>query len=185
MTGIDLMVLEHKTIKKMLTVVRNMSYGILNGEEINYKDFARVIDFIRNFADAHHHAKEEKILFNRMEEEIGETAKVLVRHGMLVEHDLGRLYISQLEKALEDVKGGNDFEKINVIANAVGYTNLLDRHIDKEDSVVYEFAKKNLSAETLIMINQECELQEADSADSGLQSRYYEIVDELVAKYCK
>lgn len=185
MDGIELMVFEHTIIKRVLRVVQNMAYKVLKGGEIDFDDFDMVIDFIRNYADSHHHAKEEKFLFNKMEEEIGAVATKLIKHGMLVEHDLGRLFIQDLVTALDKVKMGNDFEKINVIANAVGYVNLLDRHIDKEDSVVYEFAKKNLSAETLIMINQECELQEADSADSGLQSRYYEIVDELVAKYCK
>ncbi len=183
MDGIELMVQEHLVIKRVLKVVRNIAYKILQGEEICYDDFEKIIDFIRNFADSHHHAKEEKFLFNKMMDELGEVAVKLVRHGMLVEHDLGRLYIQQLEEALAKVKAGDDFEKINVIANAVGYTNLLERHIDKEDGVVYTFAKKQLKAEVLDVINGECEAFEDKCKADGIQDKYIRIVEHLEGKY--
>ncbi len=183
MDGIELMVYEHTIIKRMLVVVQNISYRILQGEEINYEDFKSIIDFVRNYADSHHHAKEEKFLFNRMEEEIGEVATKLIKHGMLVEHDLGRLFISDLEIALEKTKTGNEFEKINVIANAVGYVNLLNRHIDKEDSVVYTFANKQLKEATLAEINEACNKHEADCEVKGIQDKYVKLVKDLELKY--
>jgi hemerythrin-like domain-containing protein len=75
----------------MLIVVRKACYGILKGGDICYADFDRMIDFIRNYADAHHHGKEEKLLFNKMTEHLGEAGKKLITYGMLVEHDSGRL----------------------------------------------------------------------------------------------
>ncbi len=183
MDGIELMVFEHTIIKRMLVVVQNIAYKILQGEEIEYDDFGKIIDFIRNYADSHHHAKEEKFLFNRMEEEIGPVATKLIKHGMLVEHDLGRLFISDLEIDLAKVKEGNDFEKINVIANAVGYVNLLNRHIDKEDSVVYTFAKNQLKETTLDEINSACQQYEVDCEAKGVQSKYAKLVEDLEIKY--
>ncbi len=183
MDGIQLMVDEHIIIKRMLTVVRNASYKIMKGAEISYDDFDLIIDFIRNFADAHHHAKEEIFLFNKMVDHIGDTAEKLVKYGMLVEHDLGRLYIMNLETALDKVKNGDDFSKIDVIANAVGYTNLLTRHIDKEDSVVYTFAKNNLTNELLDTINKECETYEKEKNELGIQKKYLDIVESLEKKY--
>ncbi len=183
MDGIQLMVDEHIIIKRMLTVVRNASYKIMNGAEIQYDDFSLVIDFIKNFADAHHHAKEEIFLFNKMVDHIGDTAEKLVKYGMLVEHDLGRLYIMNLEIALDKVRDGDDFAKIDVIANAVGYTNLLSRHIDKEDSVVYTFARKNLTPELISAIDKECETYETEKNAQGVQKKYLEIVEQLEKKY--
>ncbi len=183
MDGIQLMVDEHIYIKRMLKVVRNASYKIMIGEEICYEDFAKFVDFIRNFADAHHHGKEEKFLFNRMIDEIGDTAEKLVKFGMLVEHDLGRLYIMNLELALEKVKNGDNFSKIDVIANAVGYTNLLDRHIDKEDSVVYTFAKRQLTEDTISKINYKCENFESEKTELGIQKKYIELLEEVEKKY--
>ncbi len=181
--GQELLVEEHVVIKRVLKVVKNIAYGILKGEEICYDDFAKIITFIREFADNHHHGKEEKILFVKMEEEIGELVYPIIRNGMLVEHDLGRLYISNLEIALEKVKAGDDFEKINVIANAVGYTNLLERHIGKEDEVVYTFAEKKLSEATWAKMNEDIKLFEENATNNGIQAKYMAIVEELEKKY--
>ena len=93
-----------------------------------------MIDFIRNFADAHHHGKEEKLLFHEMVTHLGPLGNKLITHGMLVEHDSGRLFIKELEEALQRVKSGDEMSKLDVIANAISYTHLLRRHIEKENS---------------------------------------------------
>ncbi len=184
MDCIQLMIDEHVYIKRMLKVVREASYKILQGNDINYDDFEKMIDFIRNYADKHHHGKEEILLFNRMIDEIGELAEKLIRLGMLIEHDYGRLYIMQLEEALKKVKNGEDFFKIDVVANAVGYTNLLERHIDKEDTLIFQFAKNNLCEETMDLINKECVDFEEEATKANTQVKYIKLVEELEAKYC-
>ncbi len=149
MNSIELMVNEHKNIKRMLAVIRKYCFKVLKNKEVDYNDFYRIIDFVRNYADKHHHGKEEDYLFNRMVDEIKGPTEKLVKHGMLVEHDLGRLYMQNLEKALKALENGEEEAKIDIIANAVSYTDLLYRHIEKEDDVVYKFAERNLSKETL------------------------------------
>ena len=141
MKAIEIMNEEHKYILRMLQVIRKCCFKILNNEEIIYEDFYKIIDLIRNYADNHHHKKEEKILFIKMVEELGEPAKKAVNQGMLVEHDLGRLHVRELVAALEKVKAGEEEAKLDVIANAISYTHLLIRHIDKEDRVIYKFAE--------------------------------------------
>lgn len=181
MDSIDLMIKEHKYIKRMIFVVRKASMNIINGEEINFDDFKKIIEFIRNFADGHHHGKEENMLFNKMSEEIGGAAEKLVRHGMLVEHDMGRLFIKELEEALEKVKNGDNNSKIDVIANAVSYGNLLNRHIDKEDTVVYTFARRELKSETISKIDKECESYEEKNKE--VPKEYIRLLEDLEKKY--
>ncbi|SMC18171.1 Hemerythrin-like domain-containing protein [Clostridium acidisoli DSM 12555] len=183
MDTINLMIEEHKNIKRMLLVVRKASFKVLQTGEINYEDFNKMILFVRNYADAHHHGKEEKMLFNRMVDEIGGVAETLVKFGMLVEHDLGRLFMTDLEQALIKVKNGDNEAKIDVIANAVSYTNLLQRHIDKEDNVVYTFARRKLSKETLRNIDEECESFEKEMQEKKIQERYIKLLEELEKKY--
>lgn len=182
MDAIKLMMEEHENIKTMLKIVRKASYSILEGKDVNYEDFNKMIHFIRNYADSHHHKKEEIMLFNRMVDEIGETAEKVVKYGMLVEHDLGRLYISSLSEALESLRKGNEEAKLDIIANAVSYTNLLERHIHKEDNVIYKFAQRELKEDTMNLINSECvnfENQFSDVKDNNLY-----ILEELKNKYC-
>ncbi len=183
MDGINLMIDEHKFIKRMLEVIRKACIGIMNGKAIDYADFENMIDFVRNYADNHHHGKEEKILFNRMIDEIGGAAEKLVRFGMLVEHDLGRLFMKNLEEALIAVRNGDEDAKVDVIANAVSYTHLLYRHIDKEDNVAYPFAKRELSSDTIGKIDAECDDFEKEMEKSGVQDKYIKSLEILERKY--
>ncbi|MBE6053225.1 MAG: hemerythrin domain-containing protein [Clostridium sartagoforme] len=182
MNAIELMMEEHKNIKIMLKVVRKACFSILEGEEVNYDDFNKIISFIRIYADSHHHKKEEIMLFNRMVSEIGETAEKVVKHGMLVEHDLGRLYVTNLDEALLKLKNGNEEAKLDVIANAVSYTNLLERHIHKEDNIIYKFAERELSSNTINIINEECVKFENEFND--IKEEYLSLLEELKSKYC-
>ncbi|AAK80442.1 hemerythrin-like domain-containing protein [Clostridium acetobutylicum] len=183
MDSINLMVEEHTYIKRMLIVVRNASINILNGGKIDYDDFYKMIDFIRNYADKHHHGKEENMLFNKMVDELGNPIEKVINMGMLVEHNQGRSFIYDLEEALKRVKNGDDDSKVDVIANAVSYENLLKRHIEKEDSTVYTFASKNLSRETLDKINSECEKFEEIESKNKVQEKYIKLLEDLEKKY--
>lgn len=185
MDGINLMVDEHANIRRMLAVVRKACLKVLKTGEIDYEDFDKMISFIRNYADAHHHGKEEKMLFPRMISEIGGPAEPLVKFGMLVEHDFGRLFIKELEEALKKVKAGDEEAKVDVIANAVSYTHLLDRHIEKENNVAYTFAKRALSKDTLRVIDEECEAFEKEMQDKDIQNTYMKLLEELERKYIK
>lgn len=182
MNYIDLMVEEHRNIKRMLSVIRKYCYKVLKNEEVDYTDFFELIDFVRNYADKHHHGKEEQLLFDRMVKELGPTADKLVRNGMLVEHDLGRLHMQELEAAVNKVIAGDDEAKLDVIANAVSYTHLLHRHIDKEDNVVYQFAKKNLSQETQEILEEACNQFELDATEKNIQNKYLEMIQKFEEK---
>ncbi|MBM7560816.1 hemerythrin domain-containing protein [Fusibacter tunisiensis] len=183
MRAIEIMVEEHKAIKRMLAVMRKACYAVMKGSEIDYEDFKTMIAFVRGYADAHHHGKEEKMLFNQMVASLGPAAQKLVTHGMLVEHDLGRLYMADLERALEAVKEGNLEAKLDVVAHAVGYTHLLHRHIDKEDGVVYPFAKRSFSETALIEIDKACAVFESEQHENGVQDKYLRDLERLEAKY--
>lgn len=183
MKGIELLVEEHKLIKRMLLVVRKACFGVMMGEDINYEDFGKIIEFIRNYADKHHHGKEEKLLFNRMVSEIGGPAEKLVKHGMLVEHDLGRQFIMGLEEALAEVRSGNNEARLDVIANAISYTHLLFRHIDKEDDVAYPFAQRSLGEETLSSFDKDTQEFEEQTMKEGIQNKYLVLLESLERKY--
>ncbi len=179
---IEVMVEEHRYIKRMLIVMRKCCYRVMKGEQIQYGDFFKMIDFVRNYADRHHHGKEEKLLFDRMMNELGRPAEMLVRHGMLVEHDLGRLHMQELEAALKKVMEGDDEARLDVIANAISYTHLLHRHIDKEDGVVYKYAQNNLAKETMDELNAEGGRLEQEAEREHIQEKYIRLLAELEAK---
>jgi hemerythrin-like domain-containing protein len=183
MDSIKLMMEEHQYILRMLAVVRNACYGILKGGEINYEDFDQMIDFIRNYADAHHHGKEENLLFHEMVTHLGPLGNKLITHGMLVEHDSGRLFIQELRDALARVKSGDDESRLDVIANAISYTHLLKRHIEKEDTVVYTFAQRQLSPEIMDQVNRDTAEFEKAALEKDIKNYYEQLVTKLEEKY--
>ncbi len=183
MNGIEILVQEHDAILRMLQVIRKASVKVMKGEDIIYEDFLKMADFVANYADGLHHGKEEKFLFQHMLEELGQMGKNLITHGMLVEHDLGRLYMSELKAALSRVREGDEESRLDVIANAVGYANLLSRHIEKENSVVFPFAQRSLKPEILAEVDRRSAAFEKEQEEKGLQLHYLNILSELEEKY--
>ena len=171
MNGIDLLINEHKYVSRMLVVIRKVCFNLMENNEIDYEDFDKIISFVRNFADGHHHNKEEIFLFNKMVEHLGDTGKNVITHGMLVEHDLGRSYIRNLIEALDRYKNEDTEAKLDIIANAVSYATLLENHIHKEDNVIFNFAKRALNEDILKSIDKECIQYEEE---------YYNIIKENI-----
>jgi hemerythrin-like domain-containing protein len=183
MDAIELMMEEHKNIKRGLAVIRKMCISVLNGKEVPQEDFKKIIEFVRNYADKHHHNKEEEILFKKMMSEMGEKLVSAPLAGMLTEHDFGRLFIKSLEDALDRVKKGDADSRVDIIANAIGYTDLLNRHIDKEDKVIYTFAKRSLKEEALQDVNAKCAEVEKTAEASNLQRSYVDTIKQLEDKW--
>lgn len=183
MNSIELMIHEHTNIIRMLGVVRKACVQVMQGDPIDYDDFDKMIDFIANYADVHHHGKEEKFLFKEMVDHLGKMGTNLISHGMLVEHDWGRLFIAELKAALVRVQAGDDESRLDVIANAIGYANHLGRHIAKEDTVVYPFAEKQLTPEILSQINTQTAVFEAEAEQQGIPAYYLNLLAELESKY--
>ncbi|MEW9121719.1 MAG: hemerythrin domain-containing protein [Thermotaleaceae bacterium] len=179
MNAIALMMEEHRHIKRMLSVARSFCIQILKGAPVNYDAFYNIIDFVRNYADKHHHSKEEDILFEKMSEELGEVVAKGPIMGMFAEHDLGRLFISNLETALQRVQDGDEDAKVDIIANAIAYTDLLHRHIEKEDTAIYVFGEKNLSPKAMASVEERCKAVEEAAEKNALQEKYITMIDEL------
>ncbi|MEY8353607.1 hemerythrin domain-containing protein [Lachnospiraceae bacterium 54-53] len=173
MYGIDILMKEHENILAFVGYLRSICAGMLNGEPVNAGLLRECIDFARNYADRHHHGKEEKILFQVMLDNLGPVAEKLIRNGMLVEHDLGRLYIGELEKAIDEYeKDPVTDHKLDIISNAMGYGSLLKRHIEKEDEVAYTFAVRALPEDKRKDVDDETWTFEKQARDQGIQDKY-------------
>ena len=183
MNSIEVMVQEHELISRMLKVMRRACSEMLKGEVVCIEDFYEMADFVKYYADGHHHNKEEKFLFKAMEEHLGELGKKLIRMGMLVEHDLGRLYMSGLREALEKFEAGDEESKLDIIANMISYTHLLERHIEKENGVVFSFGEKQLSEEVMQKVNEQTKAYELEAETQGIQKRYEALVEKYEHKY--
>lgn len=181
--AIKIMMDEHKNILKTLKVARKMCQEILINNKCETKDFYKLIDFIRNYADKHHHGKEESILFKIMGEELGPNVTDGPIRGMLIEHDLGRLYMSRLEEALKEYEKGEQEALLDIIANTISYTHLLQHHINTEDNTLYPFAEKRLRKETIEKLEEEVGKLENNRESEDTRKKYNDLANELAKKY--
>ncbi len=152
---IEILMEEHQRILEFVEELREKCLVFMEENKVDIDEFREAIHFIRTFADKTHHQKEEQILFKAMVEHLGPVADKLVRGGMLVEHDLARLHVTELENAVNAYeKEPTPENKLDIIGNAMGYCYLLKRHALKEDQVVYPFAKRGLSPEIMTELDE-------------------------------
>ncbi|MBW9145781.1 hemerythrin domain-containing protein [Clostridium sp. CM028] len=183
MDAIDLMMDEHKYILRGLKLFKILSVEILNSNTVDFVSFEKMILFVRNYGDKHHHNKEEVVLFKKMETQLGQNMVKGPLSGMYIEHDLGRQHITLLEEALLRVKNGDLDSRVDIIANSVCYADLLTRHIDKEDKLIYTFARRALSQVDMEGVNVSCENIELEATKNQLQKEYISVLEELEKKY--
>src|SRR5215472_17777714 len=96
MKSTDLLTQEHKLILRALDVLDALTVSMETSGEFDEDAVDRVLDFLRWFADAHHQAKEDTILFPAIKACTGAQDRP-VRH-MMFEHDQERQTIDALEK---------------------------------------------------------------------------------------
>lgn len=176
--NISLLEHEHDNILRFIDLMRKSVVELMNNKDSDVSVFHDYIDFARNYADKHHHGKEEKVLFRYMTQHLGEAAVKLVENGMLVEHDFGRLYVKNLEESVIAFEQERKDEfRINIIANAVSYGDLLNRHIEKENQVVYPFAKRSLHNDHMILVEEETKAFEQEY--HAVKEKYEQWLDRM------
>lgn len=154
-TLLELLIKEHENIRMFTDKLEARCILFMEEGKIDFQELKGDIQFIRDYADERHHKKEEQILFEAMMEDLGEIAEKLIRGGMLVEHDMARLCVNDLEEAVHRYeKERRPEDKLAILAHAMGYCTLLRRHIEKENQAVYPFARRSLSKEKMSQLDQ-------------------------------
>jgi hemerythrin-like domain-containing protein len=101
--------------------------------------FADCVTFVRLFADACHHGKEEDLLFPALED-LGMPHDQGPIAVMLAEHQQGRAYARHMAAALDGARAGDPKARATLRNAAMGYVNLIRAHIAKEDNVLFAMA---------------------------------------------
>src|SRR6516165_2719161 len=89
---------EHKLILRALDVMDALAIVIDRGGKVNEQGVDKLLDFFRWFADGHHQAKEETILFPALK--VAATEEDRPIQHMMFEHNQERRSIEDLETDL-------------------------------------------------------------------------------------
>jgi len=178
MTPIELLMHEHEIILMVLGAVEREAQRIQDSGQVNAVKTEQVVDFVRNFADRCHHAKEEDLLFVRMQER-GMPAQGGPIGVMLIEHVEGRRLVKAVAEALPNAAKGDPQAVAAVRDNLLGYARLLRAHIGKEDNVLYPMADRILTPEDQQWLTKEFDRVEAEEVGAGVHEKYHSMAHEL------
>lgn len=184
MDAIETLMNEHRVIERVLDALVGFAEEVRRKGTTEREELSRFVAFLREFADAHHHGKEEAILFRTM-----------VEHGfprtggpiavMLREHDEGRALIAALAAKADGSAPWSAAELQEVLDAAAGYSALLHAHIHKEDVVLYPMAEQHLPPEALARVGDECDRFEAANGRADAVERLQALADALVARHAQ
>jgi hemerythrin-like domain-containing protein len=181
MRAIEILMSEHRAIEEVIEALLVFSDAARRGTE-DRPELGRFIRFIKEYADGHHHAKEEGVLFEAMVL-AGFPRQAGPIGVMLQEHDAGRQYVRALS-ALADQAGpwtADDRERLSAAAR--GYGELLRAHIEKEDSILYPMAEQRLSETQAGQVEAGCARADAAAVASGDRAAREQLGRELVARH--
>jgi hemerythrin-like domain-containing protein len=165
---------EHQLILKYVDLMERYAAFSLKhpNTPVLLEKAACFIDFIHEFADHFHHAKEEDILFRYLG-----VPGVLTHCNpvpqMLMEHEKARGYVRNMEQAVQE-------KDLAALAdNAAQYARLLTEHIYKEDNILYPMGEAGLSDQAKTALLKEY-LQTDERLDSpAIWAKYEALYTEL------
>jgi len=169
----QIMVEEHKLILRMITLVEQNTARLEEGKFRNWQFYLDAVDFIRNYADRFHHAKEEAVLFVALVKN-GMPEKQSPIEAMHMEHDEGRSHVRAIEEAAQKALDGETGQAVIIVEHAKGYAKLLRVHIEKEDEILYPLAERILPEE--VRDGMLSAYTTAEQQSPGLEEKYLKLV---------
>jgi hemerythrin-like domain-containing protein len=178
MDAIETLMNEHRAIERVLDALVGFAEDTQRKGGTEKEELSRFVTFAREFADKHHHGKEEGILFRAM-----------VDHGfpkdggpiavMLHEHDQGRALVSILKARAEQRAPWSDADRQEICDASRAFSEMLHAHIHKEDAILYPMAEQHLPPDAMQAVSQECERLEETGAGAGLNA----LAEDLVQRH--
>ncbi len=162
---------EHESILYVLNIMDRMITSKTKADDVMLGYYDEVVYFLKIFADRCHHGKEENYLFRE-----------LVKHGvpeeggpvgvMLQEHAQGRTFIAMMSAALEY----KNLEEFNSAASQ--YQELLRKHIEKENSVLFVMADRVLDEAAQDEMFEQFEQHEENVVGHGIHEKLHGMIHE-------
>jgi hemerythrin-like domain-containing protein len=128
---------EHRVIEHVLTAIEKAAR-----RDVPASFYEQVLDFVDQFTDGYHHAKEEERLFTYLEER-GMPRDIGPLGVMLHEHDVGRGHVRAMKESL----AADDIEALRM--ESLAYAVLMRDHIAKEDDVLFPMGRAMLTPEEI------------------------------------
>ena len=131
------LMIEHRLIERMISVIKNVLLKIETKKEVDPLFVDIAVDFIRVYADRTHHGKEEDILFSELENKSLSAEDQRVMNELIEEHVFGRQTTKALVDANNRYRNGDETALEDIARKFRTLTEFYPKHIEKEDRVFF------------------------------------------------
>ncbi|MFA6448341.1 MAG: hemerythrin domain-containing protein [bacterium] len=176
MMPIGPLMIEHRLIEKMIALMKSEAAKIGETKRAGVKLIDTAIDFVRTYADALHHGKEEQILFRDLANKPLSDEHRMIMDELIEEHKKGRANVRELIAARERYMNGDEAALNDIAASLESIAGFYPGHIEKEDKRFFLPIMKYFTKE-----EQDAMLAEFEMFDQNFIHVKYKIaVDELI-----
>ena len=175
MLPVDLLMQEHRTIERMITLIKSELSRISETGKVNPNFIDVIIDFIRTYADHCHHGKEEGILFRELSKKRPSEEHAAMIKELITDHVYARKTTRNLENATKNVVSGNSEAVKEVWKYLNDLAEFYPKHIEKEDKKFFMPSMKYFTPQ-----EQETMLQDFWNFDRKLiHQKYAKTIDDM------
>jgi len=139
---------DHVAMSIVLDAMEKRANEILKKGTVDYFRIGQILDFLHNYTDNLHYAKEERILFPAVLDEKKPWIQKTI-NNLIFEHVLARNYIKEIDKSLNECLDGNISALRHLGTVMLKYAELEKKHLKVEDEVVMPLFKRLLHANKL------------------------------------
>lgn len=169
---------EHRVIERMLDAMEREAQRLTDGDTPAPWIFSDTSDFIADFADACHHAKEERRMFPMLE-----TAGMPADHGpmywLIQDHKRGRELNRLMRAAAGRLFAGDESARAELIGEINDYVKLLRIHIKKEDNAFFPMADRMLDEAHQRQLADEFDEVEREETGEGVHEKYLGVLERV------
>lgn len=162
---------EHGLIKRWLGLIPAVMADFDMESAADRQMILEGINFIRNYADRYHHAKEEDILF----EYFDQTQDIF--RVMHEDHKIARAHVKAMLAALERL------DRETLAEHLDRYADLLNEHIKKEDEILYPWMDRQLTDRQIGELFQRFTDIDLEYEADGIPRRYERFIEKLEREY--
>ena len=141
------LMIEHRLIERMLSVIKGVLAKIESKHEIDPLFVDIAVDFIRVYADQTHHGKEEDILFRELGKKPLTVKDRQIMEELIEEHIFGRQTTKALVEANTRYRDGDETALTEIAVKLKTLTEFYPKHIEKEDKIFFPSSRNYFTDE--------------------------------------
>lgn len=141
------LMIEHRLIERMISVIRHSLKKIESTGKVDPVFIDTAVDFIRIYADRTHHGKEENILFRDLAERSMSAEDQKLMDELIEEHVFGRQTTKALIEANTRYRNGDVSALSDIVKNLQTLIGFYPVHVEKEDKIFFPAARAYFTEE--------------------------------------